>query len=69
LLIGAGRGGSSGGFQLAAEVPLKVLSEMMGHATIGITADIYADVIPNLQRDAAGKLERLLGRGGAGVNQ
>jgi integrase len=45
---------------LAAEVPLKVISEMMGHATIGITADIYAEVIPNLQREAAGKLDRLL---------
>lgn len=48
---------------LAADVPLKVVSEMMGHATIGITADIYASVIPSLQVEAASRLDSLLNTG------
>ncbi len=45
---------------LAAEVPLKVASERLGHATIGITADLYTHSVASLEADAALKLHRLL---------
>jgi site-specific recombinase XerD len=42
---------------------LKVVSELLGHAGIAITADIYASVLPKLKNDAANRLDRLLGVG------
>jgi integrase len=41
----------------------KVVQERLGHATIAVTMDIYSHVMPDLQRDAAAKLDRLLGAG------
>jgi integrase len=38
----------------------KVVSEMLGHTTIGITLDIYSHVLPEMQREAAHTLDRLL---------
>jgi integrase len=38
----------------------KVVQERLGHATIAVTMDIYSHVMPDLQRDAASKLDRLL---------
>lgn len=35
----------------------KVVSERLGHSTIGITLDIYSHVLPGLQEDAAKKLD------------
>ena len=46
---------------LAAGVPLKVVSETLGHASIAITADVYAHVAPELRRDAADAMDRVLG--------
>jgi hypothetical protein len=46
---------------LKAGVPLKVVSEQLGHASIVITADIYTDVYPELRADAARKINDLLG--------
>jgi integrase len=40
----------------------KVASEMLGHASVMITLDLYSHVQPNMQREAARKMERLLGR-------
>jgi integrase len=37
----------------------KVVSERLGHSTIGITMDIYTRVLPNMQKDAALKFEKL----------
>jgi integrase len=37
----------------------KVVQERLGHATIGVTMDIYLHVMPPLQRDAASKLDGL----------
>jgi integrase len=38
----------------------KVVSERLGHSTVGITLDIYSHVLPGLQEDAAKKLDRVL---------
>jgi len=46
---------------LAAGVPLKVVSETLGHASIAITADVYAHVSPELRKDAADAMDRALG--------
>jgi integrase len=45
---------------LLAGVPVKVVSEMLGHATISLTLDTYAHVLPHMQEDAAAKVEALL---------
>lgn len=45
---------------LAGRVNPKVVSEMLGHATVAITLDIYSHVLPDMQQDAAATLERLL---------
>jgi site-specific recombinase XerD len=42
---------------------LKVVSELLGHAGIAITAGLYASVLPKLKNDAANRLDRLLGVG------
>jgi len=41
-------------------VPAKVVSEMLGHASVGITLDLYSHVLPDMQRDAAAAMDRLL---------
>lgn len=46
---------------LGAGVPLKVVSETLGHSTIAITADVYAHVTPELRREAADAMDRALG--------
>ena len=38
---------------LSARVNPKVVSEMLGHATVAITLDIYSHVLPDMQQDAA----------------
>ncbi len=40
----------------------KVVQERLGHSTISVTMDVYSHVMPDLQRDAAAKLDRLLAR-------
>ena len=45
---------------LAQGVHPKVVSEMLGHTTIGITLDIYSHVLPEMQREAAHTLDLLL---------
>jgi len=39
---------------LARGVHPKVVSDMLGHATIALTLDTYSHVIPSLQQEAAG---------------
>jgi integrase len=42
-------------------VPLEVVSKILGHAGLAITADVYAKVRPELQRTAADAMEPVLG--------
>jgi integrase len=39
----------------------KVVSEMLGHASVSIALDLYSHVSPTMQKDATGALDRLLG--------
>ena len=47
---------------LTAGVPLRVVSDLLGHSTIVITANIYAAVVPELRREAADAMDRALAR-------
>src|SRR5215212_9856532 len=42
-------------------VNVKVVSEMLGHASITITLNIYAHVLPDMQDSAANAMEAALG--------
>ena len=39
----------------------KIVSERLGHAGIGITLDTYSHVLPTMQKEAVGKLDRMFG--------
>ena len=45
---------------LEAGVPLKVVSERLGHSTISITADTYQHVLDHMQDQAADAMRGLL---------
>jgi integrase len=45
---------------LSSNVNPKIVSEMLGHATIAITLDTYSHVLPNMQKGAARALEDTL---------
>lgn len=45
---------------LQAGVPLKVVSERLGHATSAVTADIYSHVSPGMRTDAAERVASLI---------
>lgn len=47
---------------LKAGVHPKVVSERLGHSTIAITLDTYSHVLPDMQRDAAEALDRVLAK-------
>lgn len=36
-------------------VPLKVIQEILGHSNFAITANVYTDVLPSLQKEAMDK--------------
>ena len=42
---------------LTRNVNLKIVSEMLGHATIAITLDTYSHVLPNMRDHAAAAME------------
>jgi integrase len=48
---------------LAEGVPLAVISDWLGHSSIGVTAKHYAAVVPALHRQAADALDRALSGG------
>jgi integrase len=45
---------------LSARVNPKVVSEMLGHASVSITLDIYSHVLPDMQHDAAEAMGEIL---------
>jgi integrase len=45
---------------LPENVNPKVVSEMLGHASIAITLDTYSHVLPNMQESAAKAMENAL---------
>ena len=45
---------------LAAGVPVKVVSEQLGHASATLTLDTYSHVLPHMQDEAAARVEALL---------
>jgi integrase len=45
---------------LQAGVPVKVVSERLGHASPGFTLNVYQHVIPGMQAEAAATFSRLL---------
>jgi integrase len=45
---------------LEAGVPMRVVSELLGHSTIRITSDLYSHVAPAVSRDAAERVQRAL---------
>jgi|TARA_B100000315_G_C14351630_1_gene484282 integrase len=45
---------------LKAGVGPKAISELLGHASISITMDVYAHLIPGIQEEAAQKFSNLL---------
>jgi integrase len=46
---------------LAEGVPLIVISNVLGHSGIAITASHYAAIVPELRREAADAMDRALG--------
>ena len=45
---------------IAAGVPIKVVSERLGHANISITLQIYGHHLPNVQAEAAEQMDAVL---------
>jgi integrase len=50
-------------------MPVKVVSEMLGHASVAITMNLYMHVLPTMQRAAAEAMEALFARGGQSTSQ
>ena len=45
---------------LAQGVPLKVVSDILGHTQISITADLYTHVLPGVRKEAIDLMDRIL---------
>ena len=45
---------------LASGVPVKVVSQRIGHADVGVTSKVYAHVMPGDDEDAARRADALL---------
>jgi hypothetical protein len=53
---------SFGTLALASGVDLKTVSAALGHSTISMTANTYIHAIESLQRDAADRIDVMIGR-------
>jgi integrase len=53
---------SAASLLLAQGVPVKVVSEMLGHADVSTTLSIYAHVLPDMQSTAADGMDEALGK-------
>ena len=49
----------------AADVPLKAVSEILGHASVKITGDIYTEALEQKAHDAVAQVARAMGEGAA----
>ena len=47
---------------LASGSDISVVSHLLGHSSVQLTASTYAGVMPALKQDAADRFERLLSR-------
>jgi integrase len=54
---------------LANGVPVKVVSEILGHSSVYITQDVYSHVLPHMQQQAADTIDRLFGTGAPAVKE
>lgn len=45
---------------LAENVHPKIMQERLGHHSISVTMDIYSHLMPNMQAEAAAKLDAVL---------
>lgn len=52
---------SAASTMLAAGVPLRAVSDVLGHSSVAITGDVYGHVSPDLARDALDRLSDALG--------
>jgi integrase len=52
---------SAASLLLAEGVPIKVVSEILGHSSITITADVYSHVMAPARAEAAAAMNRALG--------
>jgi integrase len=52
---------SAASLLLAQGVPMRAVMELLGHSSIGTTADIYSHVMPAMMRDVADKMEAIVG--------
>ncbi len=48
-------------FWLAAGVPARVVADMLGHSQVSLTLNVYTHVLPTLRREAADRLDAILG--------
>lgn len=51
---------SAASLLLAQGVPMRVISELLGHTKIGTTADLYTHLAPTLHQEAAAKMQAVL---------
>lgn len=56
---------SAGSLLLAQGVPLKLISEMLGHSSIAVTADIYAHVLAPARDEVAAAMDRAIAGSGS----
>jgi integrase len=53
---------SAASLLIAAKVPLKTVSEMLGHSSIRVTADVYGHLMEPARADAAEAMDQILSR-------
>jgi integrase len=50
---------SAATIMLSNGVPMKVVQEILGHSNFSTTANVYAHVLPAMQKEAAAKMDEL----------
>jgi integrase len=51
---------SCASFLLAQHVPMRVIMEILGHSQIALTMNLYAHVLPAVEREALAMMDVLL---------